>query len=95
MKDAACQRLGCGKTWRRDPALEVPCPTCLAASGRVCRRPSEHQTWGGEPHAERDIAADRAGHYRACPLGICGLDNVRRRREAEALPLLAHAGLTN
>lgn len=84
---------GCRRTWARDPFLEVACPTCLAPVGVHCRRPSEHRVWGGAPHAERDIAADRGGHYGECPEGLCGLENVRRRREAADLPLLARAGL--
>lgn len=88
-----CRRQGCGQTWPRDPALEVICPTCRAPIGRACARPSEHRTWGGEPHAERDIAADRAGRYGPCPLGWCGLDNKRRRQEAAAMPLFAAADM--
>lgn len=84
-----CRREGCGKTWTRDPALEVACPTCRAPIGRRCARPSEHRTWGGEPHAERDIAADQAGYYGSCPLGWCGLENKRRRLEAAVMPLFA------
>jgi len=44
----------CGETWPRDPALEVCCPTCQAAVGRECRRPSEHRVFGGEVHPARD-----------------------------------------
>lgn len=36
----SCTR--CGQEWPRDPALEVPCPTCNAAIGRACKRPSGH-----------------------------------------------------
>ena len=69
-----------GRTWPRDPALDVPCPTCGAKVGVRCRRPSGH---GCEVHAERDIAADRAGAYGECPLALCGLANVARRRAEE------------
>lgn len=92
----ACLKPGCARTWPRDPVLEAVCPDCGAPIGARCRRPSGHTAWGeSDVHAARDIAADRAGLYGACPLGLCGLENVRRRREAVALPLLAHAGLTD
>ncbi|MEQ9705655.1 MAG: hypothetical protein RLN66_01655 [Roseitalea porphyridii] len=67
--------------------LEVPCPSCNAPIGVKCRRPSGHSC---EPHAPRDIAADRAGHYGDCPLGLCGLENVARRRDPQ-LSLFAEA----
>lgn len=54
----------CGQAWLRDPALEVPCPTCQAAVGVKCRRPSGH---GCELHAERDREALRQGVYARCP----------------------------
>ena len=63
------RRTDCGKTWPRDPVLEVRCPTCQAPVGRRCKRPSGHAC---EVHVGRDRLADRAGHYGACPLGICG-----------------------
>lgn len=28
----------CGKTWSRDPVLEVPCPVCGAPVGKPCQR---------------------------------------------------------
>lgn len=59
-----CHR--CGKTWPRDPALEVPCPTCRAAVGVKCRRPSGHNVPGGI-HASRDQAAMDAGLLERCP----------------------------
>lgn len=68
-----CGRRQCGKTWPRDPALEVACPSCPAKVGQRCRRPSGHGVFGGEPHDARDILAYRAGHYGGpCPLDICG-----------------------
>lgn len=72
----ACQRDGgCGKTWPRDPVLEVDCPTCGVAKGRVCKRPSGHRTWGpfGRFCTPRDMAAYEAGAYGKCPRGLCGL----------------------
>lgn len=77
-----CLKPGCDRSWPRDPALEVPCPTCGARIGQRCRRPSGHRVYGGEPHDARDIAADQAGHYGVCPSGRCGLS---RKGRAKAL----------
>lgn len=41
----------CGDQFERHPAFEVPCPTCGAKVGQVCKRPSEHEA--AEPHKER------------------------------------------
>jgi hypothetical protein len=73
-----CLKPGCAIAWPRDPALEVACPTCSAPIGVRCRRPSGHRVWGGEPHDARDILADRAGHYGACPTSRCGLDRSKQ-----------------
>lgn len=54
----------CGASWARDPALEVPCPTCRAPVGSPCTRPSGH---GCDCHPARDGAALRAGHLTRCP----------------------------
>lgn len=72
---AHCQKPDCGRTWPRDPALEVKCPTCRAAIGQRCKRPSGHRVFGGAPHDARDILADQLGHYGTCPSGRCGLVN--------------------
>jgi hypothetical protein len=56
----------CGEEWPRNPALEVPCPTCHAPVGVKCRRPSGH---GCTLHASRDQAAMDAGFLRLCPKG--------------------------
>jgi hypothetical protein len=56
----------CGESWPRDPALEVPCPTCHARGGVRCRRPSGHPC---ELHHARDQAAMDAGLLRPCPQG--------------------------
>lgn len=81
----SCAIAGCGKVWPRDPVLEVPCPekVCQAAVGHKCTvlRPSGHRQTGsfaGLPdwgHDERDLLADREGHYGVCPLGRCGARN--------------------
>lgn len=55
---------GCGRTWERDPALEVACPQCLAPVGVKCRRPSGH---GCNLHHARDYAAMDAGFVEVCP----------------------------
>jgi hypothetical protein len=63
-----CNVPGCGRVWPRDPCLEVACPTCQAPVGQRCKRPSGHRCdW----HAERDLLADREGHYGTCPFGKC------------------------
>jgi hypothetical protein len=56
----------CGEEWPRDPALEVPCPTCHAPVRVKCRGPSGHPC---ELHASRDRAAMGAGFLRPCPKG--------------------------
>lgn len=58
-----CNR--CGQEWPRDPALEVPCPTCRAAAGQKCRRPSGHACG---IHVERDQAALETGLLAPCPV---------------------------
>jgi hypothetical protein len=35
----------------------VQCPTCHAKPGSPCRRPSGHNVFGGDVHAERRAAA--------------------------------------
>jgi hypothetical protein len=59
MKRVSCQL--CGQEWPRDPRLEVSCPTCGAAIGVRCRRPSGHNVFGGQPHQLREEAAIVAG----------------------------------
>lgn len=73
----ACR--ACGRTWPRDPALEVPCPSCNAPIGRKCKRPSEHGVYGGQPHAARDRAAMEAGFLELCPAG----PTAQRNKEEE------------
>ncbi|MBN1661926.1 MAG: hypothetical protein JXA93_26265 [Anaerolineae bacterium] len=57
----------CGQEWPRDPALEVPCPTCLAKIGQACRRPSGYTGNFTGVHAARDQAAMQAGLLEPCP----------------------------
>ena len=59
-----CKR--CGQEWPEDPALQVPCPTCNAARGKKCTRPSGHPVPGGV-HSSRDQAALDAGLIVKCP----------------------------
>lgn len=68
-----CAKPGCSLTWPRDPALEVDCPDCAAPVGVGCRRPSGHSGGFVELHGSRDLAADAAGAYGTCPLGLCGV----------------------
>ncbi len=67
-----CMKENCGREWPRDPALEIPCPTCRAGVGKRCKRPSGHVVFNKGVHAARDLAADAAGHYGTCPSGRCG-----------------------
>lgn len=73
-----CRKPGCARSWERDPCLEVKCPTCGAAIGARCKRPSGHPMrpdfHGFGFHANRDLAAYHAGHYGPCPTNRCGLD---------------------
>lgn len=66
-KPATCLR--CGQTWPREPALEVPCPTCFVPVGQNCRRPSGHPIPGDRIHHDRDRAAMDAGLLQRCPGG--------------------------
>lgn len=66
-----CSR--CGRTWPRDPALEVECPKCGAGIGRPCvaRRPSGHVASaafaGISVHAERDqLALETVEGFEVC-----------------------------
>lgn len=66
----SCTR--CGHQWpaKTDPALTVTCPTCRAAPGRPCKRPSGHNLYGpGNVHGDRDLFAESEGAYRhgTCP----------------------------
>lgn len=61
-----CVRCGHETQIDVDPALTVACPTCGAAPGRRCTRPSEHVAFGGAPHNARDLAAAAAGAYPLC-----------------------------
>lgn len=53
----------CGETWTRDPALEVPCPTCRAKVGSRCKRPSGHEC---DVHVDRDQLAMDMGYLKPC-----------------------------
>lgn len=77
MSRVHCLKSGCHLSWEQEPTLGIDCPTCKATVGEVCKRPSGHRVWGGQPHPARDIAADKAGLYGTCPLGLCGLEKVR------------------
>ncbi len=63
----------CGQTWPRDPALEVACPTCNRPVGKACVRPSQHETYGRQPHAARDrLAMREVEGYVQCPAARAG-----------------------
>jgi hypothetical protein len=57
----------CGQSWKRDPALEVVCPTCRAPIGSPCKRPSGHGAM--EVHRSRDQLALDDGLVELCPEG--------------------------
>lgn len=76
-----CSKPGCNVEWDRDPALEVECPDCKAQVGSGCRRPSGHGGNFVDLHAARDLAADAAGAYGTCPLGLCGVANRAVQQE--------------
>lgn len=57
-----------------------PC-VCAAPVGTGCRRPSGHAGGFVELHAARDLAADAAGAYGPCPLGLCGLAHQPKQQE--------------
>lgn len=61
----------CPRTWPGDPVLEVICPTCAAAIGQPCRRPSGHSVPFGGFHAARDLLAAAEGKYGLCPFDCC------------------------
>jgi len=65
---ASCSN--CGQEWDRDPAIEVPCPTCDAAVGEKCSRPSDHSGSFVHPHVTRDdLAMESIASYGMCPEG--------------------------
>ena len=82
-----CSKPGCDVEWDRDPALEVECPDCKAPIGSGCRRPSGHGGNFVDLHAARDLAADAAGAYGVCPLGLCGLRDKQRQPAQQELAL--------
>ena len=58
-----CHR--CGQTWPDHPVTRVPCPTCRAAAGTWCRRPSGHRAM--ELHVDREHSALAMGCLQRCP----------------------------
>ncbi len=76
--------LRCGQDWPRDPALEVPCPTCKAAIGSRCKRPSGHQA--SDVHVDRDRLAMRTvPGYGTYPAAIPPTDEPRAASQQLAL----------
>lgn len=59
----------CGQTWPEHPARGLGCPRCHAAPGSPCRRPSEHELYGGQVHREREQLAVERGFLGMCPEG--------------------------
>jgi hypothetical protein len=51
------------------PSMAVGCPTCGAAAGAWCKRPSGHRAWG-DFHKERHQVADREWYEGAYPVVI-------------------------
>ena len=63
-----CTLCGHKAQMKTDPALAVACPTCYTPPGSKCRRPSGYTIPGRhQVHADRDLAALRAGCYPAHP----------------------------
>jgi len=77
----------CGEEWPRDPALEVPCPSCHARIAVKCRRPSGHNC---DVHAERDRLAMALGFLKPCP----GVTRLRGEVTSDDLPLFAYSDPT-
>ncbi len=75
----------CGQEWPRDPALEVPCPTCKAPIGTRCRRPSGHHANG--IHEARDrVAVQTIPGYGQCPAAQPAAPRPTRRSPRSAPP---------
>lgn len=83
MKAVRCAR--CQRQWRRDPALEVPCPSCGADVGQRCKRPSGHDAWAMHPERDRRALREVDG-YEPCPA------NPEAERPAEQMDLMAEEG---
>jgi len=85
---------GCGMTWRRHPALEVPCSECKAKVGSHCRRPSGHEC---TYHKPRILQAYDEGHFKECPWNICRPDErpLPSERQGLDLPLFSEKGETH
>lgn len=74
----------CNRQYARHPDLEVACPTCGAAIGQQCERPSGHSGPLVDYHAERNRTAVAEGVVLACPEGPTGdATAVRERCERE------------
>lgn len=62
---ATCVHCGNVETWDHDKSLDVPCPTCKAAIGHPCKRPSGHEA--ARLHSTRTKLAFETGAEPACP----------------------------
>lgn len=81
----------CGQEWPEHPARAVACTRCGAAPGSPCRRPSEHELYGGGVHREREEKALAEGFLEMCPEGPTARGEGRARTEdglAQELPAL-------
>lgn len=59
------------------PELSWPCPTCKAAVGKPCKRPSGHRVFGGDTHAtRREAIAAHAASTAARPNESENLDDA-------------------
>lgn len=63
---ATCLHCGKVEVWDHDKSLDVACPHCGAEAGHPCKRPSEHETFGGALHRARTQLAFDTGAEPAC-----------------------------
>jgi hypothetical protein len=81
----------CAHCFPQDPCFAVECPTCRAAAGSYCKRPSDHSGPLVPFHWERDLLALRRGFYDHAGTAACGpnLDSPRAKELLEGAHLPA------
>jgi hypothetical protein len=91
MSPVACRF--CGQEWPEHPARAVPCPRCNAEPGRPCKRPSEHELYGGQVHKEREELALERGLMQVCPAGPTARAEKASATEKDPVPSAEHPAL--